>query len=272
MEAGDRAAGDGDEHKAPDRSGLRVEVSEVVPDLGDLVALGEDTERHAECHDDEADAEQGVDLTNDLVDGQERCDEVVDQDQNQPEELAGKDAGAAALGAQQLDEAGGADSEHGADHHEQHHAEHAHDVLHCAAEVDTGDLGDGSAFITLAHHTGEVVMDCTGKDGTEGDPQENDRTPKSTAQSAEDGTQTRNIQKLDHKELPLRENHVVHAIVDLHGRRFTVVRAESLFDDATVNEVAADQQCEADQKAKHFSPPIFFTNVCLAGEFPLRFA
>ena len=108
-------------------------------------------------------------------------------------------------------------------------------------------------------------MDCTGKDGTEGDPQEDDRTPKSAAQSAEDGTQTRNIQKLDHKELPLRENHVVHAIVDLHGRRFTVVRAESLFDDATVNEVAADQQCEADQKAKHFSPPIFFTNVCLAG-------
>jgi len=111
-------------------------------------------------------------------------------------------------------------------------------------------------------------MDCTGKDGTEGDPQEDDRTPKSTAQSAEDGTQTRNIQKLDHKELPLRENHVVHAIVDLHGRRFTVVRAESLFDDATVNEVAADQQCEADQKAKHFSPPIFSQMFALQGEFP----
>ena len=84
-----------------------MEVGEVVPDLGDLVALGEDTKRHAERHDDEADTEHGVDLTDDLVDGQERCDEVVDQDQNQPEELAGKDAGAAALGAQQLDKAGG---------------------------------------------------------------------------------------------------------------------------------------------------------------------
>ena len=99
-------------------------------------------------------------------------------------------------------------------------------------------------------------MDTTGEDGTTGDPQENDRTPKSTAQSAEDGTQTRNIQKLDHKELPLRENHVVHAIVDLDSRRFTVVRAESLFDDATVNEVAADQQCQTQEKANHlYSPP-----------------
>ena len=268
MEAGDRTAGNGDEHEAPDRSALRVEVGEVVPDLGDLIALGEDTKTHAERHDDEADTEHGVDLTDNLVDGQERCDEVVDQDQNQPEELAGEDTGAAAVGAQQLDEAGGADSEHGADHHEQHHAEHAHDVLHCAAEVDTGDLGDGSAFVTLAHHTGEIVVNRTGKNRTEGDPQENHRAPQSAAQSAEDRAETRDVQKLDHKQLPLRQNHVVHAIVDLDSRRFTVVRAEGLFDDATVNEVAADQQCEADQKAKHFSPPILLQMFALQENFP----
>ena len=268
MEAGDRAAGDGDEHEAPDRSALRVEVGEVVPDLGDLIALGEDTQSHAERHNDQADTEQGVNLTDDLVDGQERCDEVVDQDQDQPEQLAGHNAGAAAVGEQQLDEAGGADSEHGADHHEQHHAEHAHDVLHCAAEVDTGDLGDGSAFVTLAHHTGEIVVNRTGKNRTKGDPQEHDGTPQSTLQGTEDGAEARDVQKLDHKQLPLRQNHIVHAIVDLDSRRFTVVRAEGLFDDATVNEVAADQQCEADQKAKHFSPPILLQMFALQENFP----
>ena len=268
MEAGDRAAGDGDEHEAPDRSALRVEVGEVVPDLGDLIALGEDTQSHAERHNDQADTEQGVDLTDDLVDGQERCDEVVDQDQDQPEQLAGHNAGAAAVGEQQLDQTGRADRKDRTDHDEQHHAEHAHDVLHRAAEVDTGDLGDGSAFVTLAHHTGEIVVDRTGKNRTEGDPQENHRTPQSAAQSAEDGAEARNVQKLDHKQLPLRQNHVVHAIVDLDSRRFTVVRAEGLFDDATVNEVAADQQCEADQKAKHFSPPIFSQMFALQGNFP----
>ena len=268
MEAGDRAAGDGDEHEAPDRSALRVEVGKVVPDLGDLIALGEDTQSHAERHNDQADTEQGVNLTDDLVDGQERCDEVVDQDQDQPEQLAGHNAGAAAVGEQQLDQTGRADRKDRTDHDEQHHAEHTHDVLHRAAEVDTGDLGDGSAFVTLAHHTGEIVVNRTGKNRTESDPQENHRAPQSAAQSAEDRAETRDVQKLDHKQLPLRQNHVVHAIVDLDSRRFTVVRAEGLFDDATVNEVAADQQCEADQKAKHFSPPILLQMFALQENFP----
>ena len=67
---------------------------------------------------------------------------------------------------------GRADRKDRTDHNEQHHAEHAHDVLHCAAQIDTGDLGDGSAFVTLAHHTGEIVVNRTGEDGAEGDPQE----------------------------------------------------------------------------------------------------
>ena len=100
MEAGDRAAGDRDEHEAPDRGALRMHVGEVTPDLRNGVALGEDAQSNAERHDDQADAEEGINLADDLVNGQEGCDEVVDQDQNQPEELAGEDAGAAAVGEQ----------------------------------------------------------------------------------------------------------------------------------------------------------------------------
>ena len=269
MEAGDRAAGNGDEHEAPHRGARGMHGAEVVPDLGDgVLRLGEDADGNTDGHDDQADTEQGVNLTDDLIDGNESRDEVVDKNDNQPEQGRGDDALVAAVLEQGDNQTGRANRKDRTDHNEQHHAEHAHDVLHRAAQIDTGDLGDGSAFVTLAHHTGEIVVDRTGKNRTEGDPQENHRAPQSAAQSAEDRAETRDVQKLDHKQLPLRQNHVVHAIVDLDSRRFTVVRAEGLFDDATVNEVAADQQCEADQKAKHFSPPIFSQMFALQENFP----
>ena len=242
MEAGDRAAGDGDEHEAPNRRALRMEVCEVAPNFGDGVALGEDAERNTERHNDQADAKHGVDLADDLIDGEEGRNEVIDQNQDQPEHLAGEDAFAAALGAEQLDEAGGADRKHGADHHEQHHAEYAHDVLHRAAEVDAGDLGDGSAFVALTHHTGEIVVDRTGKDGAEGDPQEHHGTPQSTLQSTKDGAQTCNVQQLDEEQLPLGHHNVVNAIVDAHSRSFAVVRSERVVHDLTIDKVAYDQK------------------------------
>ena len=37
METGDSAAGDGDEHEAPDRSSGGMHAAEVLPDLGDGV-------------------------------------------------------------------------------------------------------------------------------------------------------------------------------------------------------------------------------------------
>ena len=269
MEAGDRAAGNGDEHEAPHRGARGMHGAEVVPDLGDgVLRLGEDADGNTDGHDDQADTEQGVNLTDDLIDGNESRDEVVDKNDNQPEQGRGDDALVAAVLEQGDNQTGRANRKDRTDHNEQHHAEHAHDVLHCAAQIDTGDLGDGSAFITLAHHTGEIVVNRTGKNRTEGDPQEHDGTPQSTLQGTEDGAEARDVQKLDHKQLPLRQNHIVHAIVDLDSRRFTVVRAEGLFDDATVNEVAADQQCEADQKAKHFSPPILLQMFALQENFP----
>ena len=204
METGDSAAGHGDEHEAPDGGALGMHVGEVVPDLGDHIALGEDADGHAHSHDDQADAEDGIDLADDLIDGQEGGDEVVDQDQHQPEQLAGEDAGAVAVGEQQLDQTCRAHGEHGAHHDQQDHAEHAHHVLHGAAQIDAGNLRDGSALVALAEHAGEVIVDSACENGAEGDPQEHHGAPQSTAQCTEDGAQACDVQQLDHKQLPRR--------------------------------------------------------------------
>ena len=88
-----------------------------MPDLGDGVGgVGEDTKNNAHSHDDQADAEQGIDLADDLINGKEGCDEIVDQNDDQPAQRRGNDARMATLLEQRHDQPGGADSKPGADH------------------------------------------------------------------------------------------------------------------------------------------------------------
>ena len=111
-----------------------MHIAEVCPDLGDGVGgVGEDTKDNAHSHDDQADAEHRVDLTDDGINGDKGCDEVVHQNDDQPEQQRSEHAGSAALAAQLHDQAGRAHGEHGAHHDQQHHREHTHDVLHHGA-------------------------------------------------------------------------------------------------------------------------------------------
>ena len=96
-------------------------------------------------------------------------------------------------------------------------------------------------------------MNGTGEDGAEGDPQEDDGAPESALQGTEDGAEAGNVQKLDHEQLPLGQNDVVHAVVDLDGRGLPVIGAKGILHDLAVDEVPADQQRKTDQKAKHYS-------------------
>ena len=220
-----------------------MHVAEVCPDLGDGVGrVGKDAEDNAHSHDDQADAEHGVDLTDDGIDGDKGGDEVIHQNDDQPEQGGGQQTGHAAVLAQGNDQAGRAHCEHGTDHDQQHNREHTHDVLHDRSKVSAGDLSDGCAIVALAHHTGEVVMHTTCKDGAEGDPQEHHGTPQSTLQCTKDGAQTCNVQQLDEEQLPLGHHNVVNAVVDAHSRSFAVVRSERVVNDLAIDKVADDQE------------------------------
>ncbi len=254
MEAGDRAAGHGDEHERPHRRlhGGGVHAAEAAPDLWDgVVRIDEDANRHAHGHDDQADAEYGIHLADDLVNGEERRNEIVRQNDNQPEQGGSQDACSAVFLAQLDDKARGAHGEHGAHHDQQHYAEHPHDVLHHAAQVDAGNLGDRLAVVALTHHTGEEVVDAAGQQGAEGDPQKDDGPPQGALQRAEDGPQARDIQQLHQEQLPPGKHHVVHAVVNLDGGRLTVVRSEGVLHHLAVDEVSSDQKRETDDETDH---------------------
>ena len=116
VETRDRAAGHRDEHKAPDGLAGGLHVVEVGPQLRNyIVGIDKDADADAHSHDDQADAKDGVDFADDLIDGQEGGDEVVSQDDPQPDLGVGQYAADAAVLEQGDNQAGGADGKDGAD-------------------------------------------------------------------------------------------------------------------------------------------------------------
>ena len=219
-----------------------MHAAEVIPDLRDGIGrVGEDTEDDADGHDDEADAEDGVDLADDRVNRDKGRDEVIHQDEDEPEQQRSEHAGCTALAAQLHDQARRADRKHRAHHDEQDHGEDTHHVLHHRAKVFAGDLGDGSAVVALAHHAGEVVVHAACKDGAEGDPQEHHRPPQCALHGTKDGAKAGDVQQLNEEQLPLGHHNVVHTVIDAHSRRFAVVRAEGVVHNLTIDKVAHDQ-------------------------------
>ena len=162
------------------------------------------------------------------------------------------DAVRAAVLEQGDDQAGRAHGKHRAHHDQQHHAEHAHHVLHEAAQIDAGDLGDGSAVVALAHHAGE---DSRAQPPAKMVPKvihRNTMGPhRAPCMAPKMGPRPAMFSSWIMKQLPLGQDHIVHAVVDLYGRRFTVVGAEGILHDLAVQEVAADQQSKTDQKTNH---------------------
>ena len=139
-----------------------------------------------------------------------------------------KVAGTVAVLAQRYDKTGRADCEYRADHDKQDDREHAHDVLHRVAEVLARDLRDGRAVVSLADHAGKVIVYAAGENRAERDPQKDDRTPERTLKRTEDRAEARDVQQLHQKQLPLRHNDVIYAVIDANRRGFPVVRTEGV--------------------------------------------
>ena len=128
MEAGQRAAGNGDEHQREDGQALGV----LVGPLGGIVEFRAADEHHhgdAHGHEDQDGPENGVEAADDLVDGHNGRQEVIGEDHADPEgEVQG--------GGGQLGQQGGRGGhEDHAHQDEQHHGEDAHDLFGGAAQV-----------------------------------------------------------------------------------------------------------------------------------------
>ena len=233
-----------------------VEMREQLRDV--LSAEDQRPAADTKRHHNQRNTENRIDLSDDLVDGDKGRDEVVDQDHCQPEGRIDQDAGLhAGIGEQRLQKACRADREDRAGHNQKDDTEDTHDVLHHRTEQSSGYLGDRRTVLTLGHHPGQIIVYAAGKDGSEGNPEEDNRSPHRTGDGAEDRSQTGNIQQLYQKQLPGRHDNIVHTIVDRNRRGLTVIRRECVVHKLAVREIPGDQDHQTKQKAKHNVFPPF---------------
>ena len=102
----------------------------------------ENTYANADRHDDKADTEDRINLTNDLIDRYECCDKVVDQYNCQPEIRVGQKAGTAVLTDQHGDQGSRSYRKYGTYHDKQDNTEYTHNLFHKVSKIHTGQLGE----------------------------------------------------------------------------------------------------------------------------------
>ena len=240
-----------------------MHVGEMAPDLRSLESMHRNTERNADRHDDQDNTEDRIDLADDLVNRDKGGDEIVQQNNCQPGRGLCKRAGNTLL-RQQLDkQTSRSDCEHGTNHDQQNNRKYSHNGVHDRPKIDARYFGDRSTVISLGKHTGEVIMHRTGKNRTERDPQEYDRSPQRALHGTEDRAKAGDVQKLHQKQLPGRHDNVVNTVIDRDSRCFPVIRSEGIVYELAVGEVSAYQNQQTYNKAYHtqsllvfYSPPL----------------
>ena len=240
MEAGARTAGNRDEHEAPYRSSVRMHAAEVCEQFRRMVTVQRHSDRDTDCHRDQAETENRVNLTDDLVDRNERCDEVVAEDNGKPCRRCRERSGNALILEQLYEKACRANRENSTYHDQQYNREDSHNGLHGVAKIDAGNFGDRCTVVSLGKHAGEIIVNRAAERCAECDPQEYDGSPQSTLHGTKDRAKAGDVQQLNQEQLPLRHNNVVNAIVDRNGRCLTIIGAEGAVNEFAVGEVSND--------------------------------
>ena len=270
VEAGQNAAGNRHEE-----DGQEVSVGEVVRigEGADLAGSGvsqvqhgsgpalpnvdqrhlgsKDTDEHADSGEQQDAAEDGVDLTDDGVDGEHGGDQIVQED-GTVDDPGGNGSGLA-VKAEDLsgrDVAGGVDK-HSA-HQQQHHAhKHVVELIDTLGGVLADHLGHLGTAVTQADHAGEVVVHSTADDIADRNGQECDGPEQDALDRPDDGAGARDVQQVDQAVFPAAHGNEVHAILFRIGGGLPVVRAKDLFAEPSVQGGAADEDHETNNECRH---------------------
>ena len=204
-------------------------------DFRNRIAAERDAAQHAEGHDNQDDAEDGIQLADQLVDGKQRRQHIIDQDDRDPELLI------QGRGGQPRDQRRRAVDEYRSRQDQKHDGEHAHHPFGRAAQIDAGELGDGIAPVAAGDHAGHIIVHRAAQDRAEYDPQEHHRAEAGAHQRAEDRPRAGDVQKLHQKGLPGLHGHAVDAVIDGDGRGLPVIGGENPFHDPAVHGISNHQ-------------------------------
>ena len=247
MEARDRAAGDRDEERRDDGYGVGVEL-EIGEGrhLGNPVVAQKQHAQQPHGHGHQRHAEDRVDAADDLVDGQQRGDKVVDQDDPDP-------CGTGDARRDLVKQLRGAEHEDRTHQHEQQHREDTHELAHAAAEIAPDNLGNAQSVVAYEHHARKIVVHGPHEDAAEGDPQKGHGTEAGAEDGSEDRARTGNVEQLDQENPPARQRHVIHAVIKPSAGCFgSGVGPCNPLQITPIGKIGRDKQGQTDQESNHF--------------------
>ena len=255
MEAADGAAGDGDEQAGEYRLAFhaygRTAVLQPVPELRDGWPFDQQPAQKTDSHEYQRECEYRIDLAYDLVDREQGGYKIIcDYDGHPDHHRRGRAAACHAGDIAKYD--GRAVNEHCPDQYQQEDYEAEHQLLDSVPQVFSAKLRKVHTSLAEGHHAGEIVMHGPGENAAQYDPKECGGTELGSHDGSEDGACPRDVQELDHVDLPCRHGDEVHPVgLGDGGRRARRIGAEYPFDELSVQEVAQYQGAEADKERNH---------------------
>ena len=159
-------------------------VSQSVPYLRYRWILNIKHDEHCQRHEHQRGSKEWVDVSDDLFYGQQCGNKIIDQDDDNPEnEVADK---VAEYDGRTVDE-------DGSHHHEKENGEHKHCHTHLASKVFANNLRQAYSALTHGDHTAKIVVDSSGKNASEDNPQETRCSELCAHDGSKDGTGASNV-------------------------------------------------------------------------------
>ena len=246
VEARDRTAGDRDEERRHDRHLLGVELVVLeARELGNRVVAKEQRPQQTHRHHYERHAKERIDAADDLIDRQERSDDIIDQDDPYPsrERDRGGHAGKELRRTEDKDRS---------DQYQEEDREDAYEVAHATPEVVPYHLREAQAVVAHEHHTRKEIVCCTHEDTAERNPKEGHRTKTSAEDRSKDGARAGDVQELNEEDAPTRQSHIIHTVVETLTRGCGLrVDGDLPFEVARIGEIGGNQQRQTAKKSDH---------------------
>ena len=234
MEATQGTAGDGDEHTrehlvGEGAVGRLAHILGMRPQLGQLRPFHKQAYHQCCHHEQKGNGKHRIEAPDNLVDREHRGHDIIDKDTDNPQQ-----SGTAIL----LEDCGRTEHKHRAHHQQKEYREHPHDLTGLLTQVFPDNLRTTGTTVTHGEHTREIVVYAACEDTSQHNPQIGYRAELGAHDSTEDGPGTCDVQKLDHKHLPVRKHNVVNTIGHGNSRSFPVVRAKHAVHKTAIQQIA----------------------------------
>ena len=216
----------------PCRILVQIGITQIAPKFWQCRPFQEQTDHQRSCHKQKRKSEERIYLTDNLINRQQCCYDIIKEDNQYPHHLT------APYIFQYHSRAVHKYSTH---HHQKQYREYQHHFFCCSAEILAHQLRQSSTAITDTEHTTHIIVHSSCKDTAEDDPQIRHRSVPGTHDSSKNWSRSRNIEELNHKDFPTWQYHEVDTIGFGHCWRRTVVRTEHFRHKFSIKHVAQNK-------------------------------